>query len=1009
MTDKFKALYNQFNPEQKEAVDWIEGSVMVVAGPGTGKTQVLTLRIANILMKTQVNPGNILALTFTENGAAEMRQRLVAIIGRAAYQVQIATFHGFCNDLIQTYPEEFGGILACQPASEVEQIDLLEKVIDTVPLKLLRPFGETYFYLREAQQMIGHLKREGIGPEQFGAIMQKEQKDFSAVSDLYYDSGRYQGKMKGKYADWKKQIDKNLELAKIYQKYQELLAEHKRYDYDDMILETAQVLERSPEFLLRLQERYQYFLVDEHQDTNNAQNKVLEKLSSFFSNPNLFVVGDEKQAIFRFQGASLANFLYFKKLYPSAKLITLKSNYRSTQPILDLAQSFIINNQRKISDIIPGVAENLVSTSKHPRNLVEIYEFKQGEVESYFVAQKISELLKSGVVPEAIAVIYRDNRDALDISAMLDKHGLPFRVESGENILADSEIQKLLKIFRFIHDWSSEEKLFELLTIDFLGIPALDIYKLNAPGVRRTISLLEHLSDPKKLKTAKVEQGEKILALTAKLFHWQRLSKNTPLLNLFEEVVRESGFLAQVLNHRHSAAALSKLEQLFREVKKLVASHPQTTLADFIAYLDNLERHGVSIRAGRGGSIPEAVRLMTAHGAKGLEFDHVFVINCFDGHWGNRRIPKLIKLPSLNPVANNLPLNPVVEGEDLKNDDERRLFYVAVTRARKMVYLSYAVRGWQKAQLPSQFLEEIKPELKKSGDASRYEKSFAADRQILYQAPQSKGWTVFEKDYLRELFYRRGLSATALNHYLDCPWKYFYLSLLKIPRAKSKAQIYGTAVHAALKDFFNYAKNGFPAADWLLARFTNALENEPLTNQEREEVLARGREVLAAYYKFYQNSFGDYPTLNEFRVRNVMLDFGPGLRLTGSLDKIEYLSDNLTNVVDYKTGRPRTRNELEGKTKNATGDYQRQLVFYKLLLDELPTFPSEMVSGEIDFVEPDKQGKFHKEKFEITKADVKELKEQLLQIADEIANFKFADKTCGDRECQFCRLKKGSA
>lgn len=666
LTDKFKALYNQLNPEQQEAVDGIEGPVLVVAGPGTGKTQILTLRIANILLKTQVNPGNILALTFTENGAAEMRQRLAAIIGRAAYQVQMATFHGFCNDLIQTYPEEFGGILVRQPASEVEQIDLLEKVIDTVPLKLLRPFGETYFYLREAQRMISHLKREGLSPEQFLAVMQKEQKDFSAIDDLYYDSGRYQGKMKGKYADWKKQIDKNLELAKIYRKYQELLAEHKRYDYDDMILETAQVLEHHPEFLLRLQERYQYFLVDEHQDTNNAQNKVLEKLSSFFPNPNLFVVGDEKQAIFRFQGASLANFLYFKKLYPSAKLITLKNNYRSTQPILDLAHSLIINNQRKISDVLSGVETQLVSVADHPPHLAEVYAFQQGEAESYFVAQKISELLKSGVVPEAIAVIYRDNRDALDISAMLDKHGLPFRVESGENILADTEIKKLLTIFKFIHDWSSEEKLFEILNIDWLGIPALDVYKLNAPGVRRTISLLEHLSDPKKLKQTKVEQVEQVAALAAKLLHWRRLSQNATLLNLFEEVVRESGFLAHVLNHRHSAAVLSKVEQLFRETKKLVANHPQTTLADFVAYLDNLEKHGVSIRAGRGGYVPEAVRLMTAHGAKGLEFDYVFVINCYDGHWGNRRIPKLIKLPSLtslSPSANNLPLNPVVEGD----------------------------------------------------------------------------------------------------------------------------------------------------------------------------------------------------------------------------------------------------------------------------------------------------------------------------------------------------------
>lgn len=1000
VSEKFKELYQELNAEQKEAVDAIEGPVMVIAGPGTGKTQILTLRVANILLKTQVNPGNILALTFTENGAAEMRRRLAEIIGRTAYQVNIFTFHGFCNDLIQTYPEEFGEILGRKPANEIEQIELVKKIIDDHNFKWLKPFGDNYFYLREARRMISQLKREGIGPAEWLVIVQKEEKQLAAIDDLYYDSGRYQGKMKGKYIDWKKRIDKNLELVQIYEGYQEKLAQVRRYDYDDMILEAAKTLQADSEFLLRLQERFQYFLVDEHQDTNNAQNKVLELLSNFFAHPNLFVVGDEKQAIFRFQGASLENFLYFKKLYPNAKLITLKNNYRSTQSILDLAQSLIVNNQRKISDALEEVKENLIAASRHPEKKVEIYEFSREETESYFVAQKISELIKTGVSPEEIAVIYRDNRDAAAVADMFDKHGLPFRVESGENILTDPDIRKLTNLLRFIEDFSLEEKLFEILTIDFLEIPVMDIYRLCSRPLHRP--WLEVLGDKKELKNLNIERPEKISRLAEKLWRWRRLLKNSTLLNLFETIVRESGFLEQVLNHKNSALGLNRLETFYREMKKVVANHPQTTLSDFLGYLANLEEHAIGIKAAKLGYASQAVRFMTAHGAKGLEFDNVFVVNCFDGHWGNRRIPQLIKLSRLFHYDTMMDYRG--EEEELKNDDERRLFYVAITRARKMVYLSYALEGLnQRAQRPSQFLEEIKPKLKERGKSSKYEENFAKDRQILFQTSRRPGFSVFEKDYLNALFYRRGFSATALNQYLDCPWRYFYLNLLKIPRAKTKHQMYGTAVHSAFKNFFNASA---PSKDFLVKRFQEALKEEPLSAAERAEASAKGEAALGAYYDFYRHQFGGQKTLNEFKIKGVALEVGPGLKLTGSLDKIEYGTEGKeVNVVDYKTGKPRTRNELEGKTKNAAGDYKRQLVFYKLLLDESPAFPGTMVSGEIDFVEPDKAGKFHKEKFAVDAAMAKELQEQVSQIVDDILNLRFWENRCGDRDCEFCRLR----
>src|SRR3989344_733642 len=1002
---KFTELYKQLNPEQKKAVDTIEGPVMVIAGPGTGKTQILTLRIANILLKTQVNPGNILALTFSESGAVTMRRRLAEIIGPTAYQVRIATFHGFCNELIQTYPAEFTHTIGRRSASEIEQIDLMQMIIDELPLEFLKTFGEPYFYLYDIRRSIGFLKKEGINPEEFAHTIHQQEQVFANIDDLYYTGGRYEGKMKGKYADLKKQLDKNRELAKIYETYQERLAEAKRYDYDDMILEVAQTLASNSELLLLLQERFQYFLVDEHQDTNNAQNRVLELLSNFYDQPNLFVVGDEKQAVFRFQGASLENFLYFKKLYPTAQLITLRQNYRSTQSILNLAHDLIQKNSRRLTDEIKELGQELNAQSKYPEKLAEVYEFQQSETENFFLAEKIHELIDSGVPAKEIAVLYRDNQDALVISEMLEKCGLPFRVESGNNALRDADVRALLDLLKWLADPTNEEKLFNILHLPWLNLPALHIYKIVTPGVRRKLSLLEMLGSTTRRKALELEAGDKIGQLADQLLRWQKLAVNTNLGEMFETVARESGYLSYILAKPNSALALARLNSVFREVKKLVVVHPEAKLVDFVKYLNTLEEHRVAVKEGNAGYIPNAVRLMTAHGAKGLEFDYVFLVNVYDGHWGNRRIPQLIKiLAKTSAKLEDIP--------ELKTDDERRLFYVAVTRARKLAFISYALQGSDgREQSPSQFILEIKSELKQVGPAEQFEKMFAGKREVLYQLRITPGWSVFEKDFLRELFFKRGLSATGLNNWLSCPWKYFYLNLLRVPRVKNKYQIYGTAIHAALKEFFDASKNGPVEKGFLEEYFVAALEGEPLLPKDYAAVLAKGKFALSKYFANYEGSWRTN-TQNEFRINSVYLplrsqalDERP-IKLTGVLDKIEYLDGGETvNVVDYKTGKAKTRNELEGKTKNATGDYPRQLAFYKLLLDNYPTFTAEMISGEIDFVEPDSNGKFQREKFIITATETTALQEQIFDLAEQVLEFKFWDKRCDDKDCEFCALR----
>jgi len=316
----FQKLYSQLNLEQKEAVDTLEGPVMVVAGPGTGKTQVLTLRIANILLQEKARPEEILALTFTESGVLAMRKRLISILGPKAYYIPIHTFHAFCNEIIQDNPDEFPRFHDKNIVDEIGRMQVVESVIQGGNFKLLKPFGDNFMYVGPLLRTFSDMKREGIGPEKLHELVAEEMRQFDAVEDLYHQIGPHTGKMKGKYKDWERNIQKNQEMAAVFALYQEKLHDA-GYDYDDIILSTVGRMANDKALLQKLQEQYTYLLADEHQDTNQAQNKVLELLcahrkiparqasAGVAGGPNIFVVGDEKQSIYRFQGANIATFL----------------------------------------------------------------------------------------------------------------------------------------------------------------------------------------------------------------------------------------------------------------------------------------------------------------------------------------------------------------------------------------------------------------------------------------------------------------------------------------------------------------------------------------------------------------------------------------------------------------------------------------------------------------------------------------------------------------------------
>jgi len=968
----FNKRYEKLNVQQRQAVDEIYGPVMVLAGPGTGKTEVIAMRIANILIKTDLSAGNILCLTFTNSGVRAMRQRLQDIIGPDAYKINIHTFHSFCQELINFYPERFLFARKIIQASDLDKLNLIKRILADGGWEFLRTPKSPDFYVGYILKAIGVLKQEGVSPERLAELASEAGKDLTE-NEKYYRKG----KLMAKYQPKQNQVNKNIELAKMYAMYEKKMHESGFYDFNDMISFVLTEIRRDDSWRANLQEKYQFILVDEYQDTNGAQNELIELLGQSIEQPNIMVVGDDDQSIYRFQGANKENLLFFNDLYPASKKIVLDINYRSTEPIVSASQSLMAHSRERVAEDL-GLTKIGVAANQEKAAKVKFGMLANEAAELNFISDEIKRLISSGVDPSQVAIFYRNNRDGDELLSALKAADIECYRLGGENLLNHVVVRQIKQIISLVSNFDNNTLWFEAMHFDCWqiepGVAMRAVIEFRKSSERSFWQWLDENSSALDKSLAK---------MTETINNLRRQSANMNLVMWMSELIEQTGLLdKQLIEKKYDD--LAAVKSFFDFVKSTSLSKPDYRLADFLADLDQMADYGIEIEKNQY-EFQTVVNLMTAHGSKGLEFEYVFIYRAISHHWDNKRSFQPLRL--VDGV-----LHRTVNDDQL--EEERRLFYVAMTRAKKGLYITGAVNYFaqqEKENSPTVFMAEIDANFIENVSTDEFNNIQPTWFKIGDQRTV-KELAETEKEVIRLLVADFSLSPTALNNYLLCPRKFLYDNLLKLPRAKTLSLSFGTAVHHALENFYvAYKKSLYlPDRAELLDFFRNALRQEGLLKQDRSALEKSGEKVLSGYYAQYHESMVR-PVFNEF-------DFGHGrvwlddrIPLAGKVDRVEFMSGSQerVRVIDYKTGKPKSRAAVTGKTKNDRGDYWRQLVFYQLLGDLSDRFVYQIAETEIDFVEPDDRGRYHRHQFSISSQDVNSLKDLIRDTWDKIERLEF--------------------
>jgi len=1034
-TEKFKEYYKLLNTEQKTAVDTTDGPLLVLAGPGTGKTQLLAVRAANILNKKKIDPENILILTFTNAATRAMRERLALIIGQDGYNVTVETFHSFANSIVLESEEAIKYVKEKIEIGEIEKVRALEYMLDNVQgAEGLRPFGAPYIHRREIEKRISELKNEGISPQTFFAELKGLIPDGVNVED--------------------KHVSRLKALSVMYEKYEKLKDEEcsvlfddrGRLDYDDMILFAIEALKNDKDLREQFREQYKYIMVDEYQDTNGAQLELLFSILDPASS-NVCCVGDDDQAIYRFQGATLSNFRVLKEKLPSLKQVSLENNYRSTQEIADISGSII--SKLPVDERITG--KELKSKKTYGSGNVSITEFCTEEEELGFIVKEIvrcvDHIKRDKCLSQEerekpfnnIAILVRKRAHIIKVIDALLKAGVPYATDGAEDIRSEKRVRQILDVLELAACGSEDYQkrsllLYRMLTSDYIGAVHSDVLSFMGYVLKAKSSSSDHgaannakfglfqqfqecfgqfdkdndgaFLRPSEKDSANLSITEELKLKNPHALHvasWaiSRMTSggnNRPVHDLIMRYIEDSGIYGFILE-RYSKDKVIRIRELrslvsfINMVKKADLANPALNLDDFMKEMELREIHGMPVQGELATLSQDGVRVYTTHKAKGLEFYAVFLPFCLQQKsWPLRRKPDVVPLPySIYKSKERVDEKKKIKLLDLY--DELRLFYVASTRAK--AHLVYTSAPAEKV-ITSPFLGYIDIEAQQGSpkDEEKFLKEYLSTK-------KENDPFVGTEDVLKDIVARITLNPTSLNNYIACRRKFLYDNALRLPGKKNQHLIFGNCAHKALEDVYGIfmEKGDFPKFERFKKVFTSELEYQG-ANKEIKTWCQDRLETLKTWYE-REEKFPVVPVALENKLE-ITLPGGHFFR--GTFDKIEEDSPGKIKVVDYKTGKPDKHVKAMATKKDLSNtecdDYYRQVVAYKLLYERSAKTKGKgaVEKGVLQFLEPVgvtvkkydlEKGDYKKITVDLTDEMVLELEEVILDCFKNIKALKF--------------------
>jgi DNA helicase II / ATP-dependent DNA helicase PcrA len=1033
--DKYEQAYKSLNHEQRQAVNQIDGPVMVIAGPGTGKTQILALRIANILLKTDAHPSNILCLTYTDAGVVAMKSRLASFIGSDAYMVNIHTYHSFCNTVIQENRASFSEKLKMENISDIEFYELSAEIIEEMDKNNpIKTFADDHATLaNKLKSLFGTMKKEGWSS---AFIKQKVDEQLELLKDdenMYYKRNSGVNKAgdfkQGEYDKAKKKFDSLVAAAEAFDVYNKKMKQRGMYDFDDMINFVINAFESDKDLLADYQEKFQYVLVDEFQDSNGTQIQLLNLLLEFWGSPNIFVVGDEDQAIFRFQGADISNIQNFINRYKDEDLsiIPLERNYRSTQGILFAAYSLIKENKERLATFFknsPFYTEayekklkSFKTEQQGKRNESETWEtdevnflkYKNVYSQDMGVVARIKELVHNGTPANHIAVLYGKHKEAENLIKICTEEKIPYDVRYGINVLSHKIVKQLIQILKFIDQESrrvdnAQEHLFAILHHDYLGVEVQDIANIaRCIKDNKQERWREIIGNKEKLFKMGIYNIGAIAAASENLNALIKLSYNLNIEELLEETLLRAGIYQHVFREENAQQKYEDLQAIatfFNFVKEETKNERRNILKNLLATIDNMEAFGLKINCEKVVSNDQGVQFRTAHASKGLEYPYVFILNAIDTAWEKKR-------SSNNSFS--LPEN-MAKDANLE-EEQRRLFYVAMTRAEKQLNICMPLEDLKDKNLnPSKFVvsidnnisnEKIYPTQKTEGGV------VDAYLSTLLKKPKISD-ELMEKRLIDEALRNFIMSASTLNKYLKCTLSFYFEQVLKVPTAKSSALAFGTMVHNVLEEIFKYINEhkAIPSFEYVIENYEQQCEKYKYSFHENqfEKRKQQGYKVVEDYYHAYAPT---WDVSKFYQIEKEARGSFENIPLFGKLDKIE-IAYNEAVVVDYKTGNPdnSSKKVLRPSEKEPLGgDIWRQVIFYQIML-VASNYKFPMQYGVVDFLEKSKKtDKFVREKIVPDLESIEIVKEQIRTAWRGIQNHEF-HTGCGDEKCVWCNFVK---